>query len=86
VTKKKITLDYTEPDPKLLTDEDIRWAKIAKRSVDGLAAIAEAHAEACDKEWMGMQYLLEDLRETIDTIVQDFASRLDLRRTEGGQP
>ena len=77
--KKKIRIPattYNAPSPEELTGEDVRWAQIVLRSIDGLAAIAEAHAEACETEWLGMQCLLEDLRETQKGIVEDFENRI----------
>lgn len=68
-------MTYTPPPPDQLTDEDVRWAKIVLRSVDGLAAFAEARAEG-DDAWMGMQLMLEELAKTVKSIVEDFEERL----------
>lgn len=83
--QKKIKLGtYTPPDPALVSEEDIRWVEIVRRSVDGLAAFAEAQGESCDSAWMGMQYMLEELRTTLDTIVEDFKQRIEKPNREGG--
>lgn len=66
---------YTEPPPDQISDEDVRWAKIVLRSVDGLASFAEARAEG-DDAWMGMQLMLEELAKTVKSIVEDFEERM----------
>ena len=63
--------------PDILTDEDLRWAEIVRRSVDGLAAIAEGNAEGCDTEWMAMQYGLLSVCAIVDSIIKDYKQRIE---------
>ena len=69
------------PDPATLTSEDLRWVEIVRRTVDGLAAFAETHAESCDTGWMAMHLSLEDLTDTIQIIADEYKGRLG---QEGG--
>jgi hypothetical protein len=50
--------------------------EIMRRTVDGLAAMAETMAEGCEAEWMGMFYSLETLRDTVDSILKDYKERI----------
>ena len=68
-------------DESKVTDGDIEWAERVHKAVVGLAAIAECNAEACDPDWMGMQYSLENLADICKSIVADFRQRLG---KEGG--
>ena len=65
------------PPPIHLTGEDVRWTEIVRRSVDGLAAIAESNAEGCDVSWMAMEYGLESVRELLDQILKDYNERIE---------
>ena len=67
---------YKSPPPIHLTDEDIRWTEIVRRSVDGLAAIAESNSEGCDVSWLAMEYGLESVRDLLDQILKDFTERI----------
>lgn len=67
---------YKMPPPIHLTDEDVRWAEVVRRSVDGLAAIAESNAEGCDVSWLAMEYGLESVRDLLDQILKDFTERI----------
>lgn len=69
-------------DPIKLTHEDLRWVKIISRSIDGLAAIAEANAEGCDTEWMAMQYSLEAVKNIMDSVMADFKDRMGMKGDE----
>jgi hypothetical protein len=62
--------------PDVLNSEDVRWVEIVRRSVDGLAAMAEAMAEGCESEWMGMLYSLLTLRDTVDSVLKDYKERI----------
>ena len=61
----------------VLCSEDVRWMEIVRRTVDGLAAMAEAKAEGCDTDWIAMQASLETLRDYIvDGIIIDYKERM----------
>lgn len=62
--------------PDVLSDEDVRWVEIVRRSIDGLAAIAEGNAEGCEEEWMAMQYGLQSARTIVDSIIKDYKDRI----------
>lgn len=57
-------------------EEDRHWLELIRRQVDGLAAFAEARAEGCESVWMGMQGLLEELKDTVKMMVEDLDKRL----------
>ena len=67
-------------EKKLLNEEDLRWVKVVRKGVDGLAAISEAHAEGCETEWMAMHYSLESVSEILDGIIADYRERLGLEK------
>lgn len=56
--------------------EDRRWLVLIQRQVDGLAAFAEARAEGCESVWMGMQGLLEELKDTLKTMIENVDMRM----------
>lgn len=62
--------------PDVLNSEDVRWVEVVRRTVDGLAAMAEVQAEGCETEWMGMFYSLLTLRDTVDGILSDYKERI----------
>lgn len=62
--------------PDCLTAEDLRWAEIVRRSIDGLAAIAEAYAESCETDWCAMHYGLESVRAIIDDTIKSYKERI----------
>lgn len=66
VTKKK----YEE-------EANLRWLTMYKKTVVGLAALAEQHAEGCETGWLAMMYGLEDLAETMDIDIKDREERLN---------
>lgn len=65
------------PPPIHLTDEDVRWTEMVRRSVDGLAAIAEANSEGCDTEWLAMLYGLGSVCDTLDNILKNYKERIE---------
>ena len=65
-----------KPPAHVLSSEDVRWLNMVRRTVDGLAAMAEAMAEGCDTEWIAMQSSLETLRDTVDSILKDYKDRI----------
>lgn len=67
---------FKRKPPDVLCSEDVRWVEIVRRTVDGLAAMAEAQAEGCESEWMGMFYSLDTLRDTVDGILKDYKERI----------
>ena len=67
----------TKRDPLMLTEEDVRWVEIVRRSLDGLAAIAEANAEGLETEWCAMHYSLLSVREIVDDIIEDMRNRME---------
>jgi hypothetical protein len=71
-----VSAKYKRPPPDVLNSEDVRWLEIVRRTVDGLAAMAEAMAEGCDTEWIAMQSSLETLRDTVDSILKDYKERI----------
>jgi hypothetical protein len=71
-----VSAKYKRPPPDVLNSEDVRWLEIVRRTVDGLAAMAEAMAEGCEREWMAMLYSLESLRETVGEILKDYKTRI----------
>ena len=61
---------------KELTREDLHWIEIVRRSIDGLAAIAEVEADGCENKWIAMQSSLEEIREIVVSIIDDYKERL----------
>lgn len=49
---------------------------MVRRTVDGLAAMAEVQAEGCENEWIAMQSSLETLRDTVDCVLADYKERM----------
>ena len=68
----------------IVAEEDLRWLEIIRRSIDGLAAIAEANAYGCETEWLAMQYGLEAARDIIDGTIEEFKNRLDESEASNG--
>lgn len=68
------------PPPNQLTAEDVHWVETVRRSVDGLAAIADANADGCATEWFAMVYGLESVRNILEGILKDYEERI-----EGGE-
>lgn len=66
-----------DPDKSKVNSEDIRWTELILRMIDGLAAQAEVQAEACDPEWMAMQYGLESARNMLKEQIADFKQRME---------
>ena len=60
----------------VLNSEDVRWAELLRRSIDGLAAIAEAQAEGCETEWVAMHNGLETVLDIFDGIIKDYKERI----------
>ena len=49
---------------------------MVRRSIDGIAAIAESQSDGCEAEWLGVMYSLETVRNSIDEIIKDFKNRI----------
>ena len=69
--------------PRSALESDIEWAERVRRAVDGIAAMAQCHSEACDPEWLAMEYALDDLAAICKEIVKDMEKRLDRLEKEG---
>ena len=67
-------------DESKINSEDIRWMELVLRTIDGLAAQAEMQDEACDPEWMAMQYGLESARDILKEQINDFKQRIKNER------
>lgn len=61
-----------------ISADDVRWMEIILRQVDGLAALAEAQAESCNREWMSMQYSLETIAEMLKENINNMKERIEI--------
>mgnify|MGYP003400238483 CR=1 FL=1 len=61
-----------------LNNEDLRWLEMIRQIVDGLQAQAEVHAIANEREWLAMQYSLEELSDAIESCIVDYKERLEV--------
>lgn len=64
----------------MLNNEDLRWLELIQDIANGLRAQAEIQAEACEVEWMAMQYSLESLGDVIKSCVDDYKERLEVKQ------
>ena len=69
-------MSRTNPPPNQLNETDVEWAERVHKIVEGLAATAGCQAEACETEWLAMEYSLESLADICKSIVDDFKSRM----------
>lgn len=65
-------------NPRLITEDDIRWEEKLLRIVSGLAALAETYDYGDDIELMALHYSLKSLRELMEDSVEDLKERIKL--------
>lgn len=80
VCERRREMSY-KPPPKIhLLEEDVEWIERVRRTIDGLAAHAEAYSTGCKQEWLAVEYMCRSLKDTVDGIITDYKERLGVEQ------